>query len=150
MRDALVDQAATDPVVRALLELDAAGFTTESESRPVYRVWRRHILELLTADLGPAQATAPSTHAHIAEIVDVIVDALAGFTTPRGVPNASSTRLDHVHLLLTAVLPGLCTSADHTHRLQQSCSVFAGRTAPASVMPRAQVLPPTWTLSSNP
>ena len=75
---ALLEQAATDPVVRVVHALEMTS-TASTTGRPsIYQVWTAWMIETLTS-----HSNAPADqHAHDVGVVPVLVAALAGMCAP--------------------------------------------------------------------
>jgi AcrR family transcriptional regulator len=119
----LVEQAAADPLVRAVHVLGLTEHAGDSGLESIYRLWQRRMTTLLVhgGDVGPDEMIADADYRHVCEAVAVLVDALTGLSASHS-PVDVRSRLDRVHMLLTAVLPSLCVDARHASYLRQYLS----------------------------
>jgi hypothetical protein len=115
----LAEQAAADPLVRAVHVLGLTEHAGESGLECIYLIWQRRFTFLLVhgGDMGPDEMIADVDYRRVCEVVAVLVDVLTGVSASQSPPDARR-RLDRVHMVLTAVLPSLCVDGRHARHLR--------------------------------
>jgi AcrR family transcriptional regulator len=120
----LIEQAASDPLVRAVHVLGLTEQIRASGLDSVYRLWEQQFTALLAGGGGGGSrgdAMVAADDRQVSVVVGVLVDAVARLSTAY-LPLESAGRFDRVHLVLTSVLPALCSTDQDAVYLRQYLS----------------------------